>query len=73
MAFRMGKISMLRLSDYKKFDTRVRKCFTKHDGVLLHVAQDLDVGASTVKRWLREDEKLKGFVTKVRARVAKAA
>ncbi len=73
MAFRMGKISIMRLVDYKKFDARVRKCFVKHDGVLLHVAQDLDVGASSVKRWLREDERLKAFVEKLRTRVAKAA
>lgn len=73
MAFRMSTLSVLRLNDYDKFTAKVQKSITKHRGVLMHVAQDLDVGPTTLKRWLREDAKLTRFLAKARKAAAKAA
>lgn len=70
MAFRISHMTALRGMDYDKFVARLKKSFTKHKGVLLHVAQDLDVGDTTVKRWLREDAQLKKFVERVRRQQA---
>lgn len=70
MAFRMSKMTVLRGTDYKKFSDRLRKAITKHQGVMTHVAQDLEVGETTLKRWLREDDKLKTFLDRVRAKAA---
>lgn len=75
MAFRMSNMSVLRVSDPKKFDKKLRAAITKHKGVGLHIAQELDVGISTLKRWIDDDEKLTRFLEKTRkaAKKAKAA
>lgn len=73
MAYRMSKMTVLRGTDYAKFKKKVKAAVTKHQGVLTHVAQDLDVGETTVKRWLREDEVLKHHIDRVREQVKKAA
>lgn len=70
MAFRISQMTALRGTDYKRFEAKLKKSFTKHKGVLLHVALDLDVGDTTVKRWLREDAKLRTFVDRLRRQQA---
>lgn len=72
MAFRMSTMSLLRMSDPKKFDKKLRAAIAKHKGVGLHIAQELDVGISTLKRWIEEDEKLTKFLERTRKAAKKA-
>jgi len=71
MAFRMSEMTVLRSTDSKKFASRMRAVIAKHFGRVAHIAQDLDVGETTVKRWLREDVELQARATKARAKRAR--
>lgn len=73
MAYRMPEISVLRATSYSKFKTKVRASIATHGGQLKHIAQDLDVGVTTLKRWFNEDDSLEQFAqrTRTRARAAK--
>ncbi len=65
MAFRMGTMALMRVSDHKKFVARLRELIQRHRGVLMRVSQDIDVGYTTLKRWVR-DESLTALVAKWR-------
>lgn len=66
MGFRMSAVSQLKINDPVKWGQRVRASIHKHRGNLGRVAQDLDVGLSTLKRWLQDDNKLNAWADKCR-------
>lgn len=68
MAFRMSEMTVLRGTDPKKFAARMRILIAKHGGRVAHIAQDLGVGETSIKRWLRENGKLHAYAVKVRAK-----
>lgn len=72
MPFRMGRMTILRVTDLKKFNVTMRRAITKHRGIATHVAQDLDVGLATFKRWVEDDAGLKRLIAQTR-KAAKAA
>lgn len=73
MGFRMSEVSQLKINDPTKWRQRVRISIHKQRGNLGRVAQDLDVGLSTLKRWLQEDPKLNSWADKCRRQNVAAA
>lgn len=72
MAFRMSPMSVLRATAPDKFEKKLKTAIVKHRGVALHIAQDLDVGISTFKRWIEEDPGFTRFLASTRKLVAKS-
>lgn len=66
MGYRMSRMTILRGTEPEKFVAKVRRAFTKHKGNLVHAAHDLDVGESTLKRWVKEDDDLGKFLRQLR-------
>lgn len=66
MGFRMSKMSITKLTNPRKFEDQMHRAITKHGGVGLHIAQDLDVGISTFKRWVEENPGLVKLMVQVR-------
>ena len=66
MAFRLSPMTILRATDPRKFTAKLKASIAKHKGVGLHIAQDLDVGISTFKRWVEEDVGLTKFLVRTR-------
>ena len=68
MVYRMTETSVLRASDFDAWREKLLASIKKHKGVTKHVAQDVNVGYSTVKRWIEEDTVLLHEVELQRAR-----
>lgn len=66
MAYRMSKLAILRATDRTKFKKRLRRSIDRHDGLLEGMSKDLDVGHTTLKRWLNEFGDLKRHIDRVR-------
>lgn len=67
MAYRMGEMTLMRMSDPPRWKALVKDAIQRHAGRVLHVAQDLLVGRSTLKRWVAEDPELQHWVEQARA------
>lgn len=72
MPFRLGKMTILRATEPKKFDAAMRRVIAKHRGNAMQIAQDLDVGISTFKRWIEASPTLNRLMVQTR-KAAKAA
>lgn len=70
MAFRISELTVLRSNDLPAFKRRMRELISKHGGRCLHIAQDIGVGQTSVKRWLREYPDLHKYAERARARRA---
>ena len=68
MVFRISELTVLRSNDLPAFKRRMRQLISKHRGRCLHIAQDIGVGRTTVKRWLREYPVLHAYAVKIRER-----
>lgn len=66
MSYRITPLTVLRASNPAKFRIKMQGYITKHRGKLTHVASDIGVGYTTVKRWVLGDVKLKRFLENVR-------
>ena len=62
MAFNHNRIGRLRNDDYDQFIVEVKRAFIKHHGTILHVAQEFQVSAKSIHRWLNHDYELRAFV-----------
>ena len=72
MAFRMGRMTILRATEPKKVNAAMRRAIAKHRGNATHIAHDLEVGLATFKRWVVEDAGLTRLIAQTR-KAAKAA
>ncbi len=72
MAFNMSRMTILKAMEPKKWKVEMQKSIIKHRGVGLHIAQDLGIGISTLKRWIENDAALIKLMEHTR-RAAKAA
>jgi len=70
MAFRMTEMTVLRSTAPQMFKTKMKATIVKHSGHAAHIAQDLGVSHTTIKRWLGESPEMKLFVKRVRAKRA---
>lgn len=72
MVYRMTETSVLRVSDFAAWREKLLAAIKRHKGVTKHVAQDVAVGYSTVKRWIEEDPELLKEVELQRLRAKQA-
>lgn len=66
MVFNMSKMTIMKVMDPKKWQVAMRKGILQHRGVALHVAQDMGIGISTLKRWVEEDDGLTTLMANTR-------
>jgi len=58
MAYRMGELSLKKVQKPDEWRSELIGSIRKHGGILSRVANDLDIGRSTLARWLEEDPAL---------------
>lgn len=66
MVYKMGEISVLRVTDYERWLGRCIAALEKHEGKIKRAAEDVDLGVSTMKRWIDETPQLQVAVEKAR-------
>lgn len=66
MVFRVCEFSQLKGKDPERWKAMVRISIQKHNGVLKRVANDLDVGYSSLKRWVADEPEFKRHLKAVR-------
>lgn len=66
MVFRVSELQTAKVENPEKWRALVRIAIQKHRGVLRRAANELDVGYSTLKRWLADDPELKKLVNQTR-------
>lgn len=66
MSFRMSEMTMLRATDPRAFKKRVRDALIANEGRLVATAAALDVGVTTIKRWVHDDPTLQKVADRAR-------
>jgi transcriptional regulator with PAS, ATPase and Fis domain len=66
MVFRVNEFSQMRMRNPEQWRAMLRIAIQKHHGVMRRVANELDVGYSSLKRWIAEEPDLKKIVRAVR-------
>jgi len=72
MVFRVSELTKMRTEDPERWKAMVRIAIQKHHGVLRRAANELDVGYSSLKRWIVEEPEFKRIVRAVRRARARA-
>lgn len=66
MAFKMSRMTIMKAIEPEEWRVAMQKAIAKHRGVALRIAQDLDIGISTFKRWVEADTHLTRLMVQVR-------
>lgn len=67
MAYKMNETTLLRAASPIKFTRKLKTSILKHQGCVARIAQDLNVGKTSIKRWLEEDPELEELRQRLRA------
>lgn len=66
MAFRQSELQSLKTSNPDEWAKRVRAAITRHRGIVIRAAADLDVSYATMKRWVDEDREFRALIRQCR-------